>query len=110
MYFLKFVRGLQRPEGNLYVFFLQEFLIYFLKITLGCITVRGQCDTSKYCAELDAVLQVVSQQCGVEGQNHFPHPAGHTAFDAAQDTVGLLGCKCTLSGWACSIMSLSVLS
>ncbi|KAK4824658.1 hypothetical protein QYF61_017031 [Mycteria americana] len=47
--------------------------------------------------ELDAVLQVGSQQSRVEGQNHLPRPAGHASFDAAQDTVGLLGCKRTLS-------------
>ncbi|KAK4829553.1 hypothetical protein QYF61_005222 [Mycteria americana] len=46
---------------------------------------------------LDAALQVGSQQSGAEGQNHLPPPAGHAAFDAAQDTVGLLGCKHTLS-------------
>ncbi|KAK4830254.1 hypothetical protein QYF61_009321 [Mycteria americana] len=46
--------------------------------------------------ELDAVLQVGSYQSRVEGQNHLPQPAGHTSFDAAQDTVGLLGCKRTL--------------
>ena len=46
--------------------------------------------------ELDAVLPVRSHQSGAEGQNHFPQPAGHTAFDAARDTVGLLGCKLTL--------------
>jgi len=31
-----------------------------------------------------------------EGQNHLPQPAGHAAFDADQDVVGLLGCECTL--------------
>ncbi|KAK4817891.1 hypothetical protein QYF61_002060 [Mycteria americana] len=46
--------------------------------------------------ELDAVLQVRSHQSRVEGQNHLPRPAGHTSFDAAQDTVGLLGCERTL--------------
>jgi len=43
-----------------------------------------------------AVLQVGSHQSGVEGQNHLPQPAGHTAFDAAQDTIGLLGYNCML--------------
>ena len=38
--------------------------------------------------ELDAVLQVGSQESGVKGQNPFPRPAGHAALDAAQDTVG----------------------
>ncbi|KAK4826957.1 hypothetical protein QYF61_012806 [Mycteria americana] len=46
--------------------------------------------------ELDAVLQVGSHQSRVEGENHLPQPAGHASFDAAQDTVGLLGCKRTL--------------
>ena len=31
-----------------------------------------------------------------KGQNHLPRPAGHASFDAAQDTAGFLGCKCTL--------------
>ena len=38
-----------------------------------------------------------SHQSGAEGQNPLPQPAGHTSFYAAQDTVGLLGCECTLS-------------
>ena len=46
--------------------------------------------------ELDAVLQVGSHKSRVEGQNHLPRPAGHTSLDATQDTVDLLGCKCTL--------------
>ncbi|KAK4825708.1 hypothetical protein QYF61_002067 [Mycteria americana] len=43
--------------------------------------------------ELNAVVQLGSHESGVEGQNHLPRPAGHTSFDAAQDTVGFLGCK-----------------
>jgi len=46
--------------------------------------------------ELDAGLQVGSHQSRVEGQNHLPRPAGHSSFDAAQTTVGLLGCERTL--------------
>ncbi|KAK4833081.1 hypothetical protein QYF61_027743 [Mycteria americana] len=46
--------------------------------------------------ELDAVLQVRSHQSGLERQNHIPGPAGHASFDAAQHTVGILGCKHTL--------------
>ena len=56
--------------------------------------------------ELDKAFQVGSHQSGVEGQNHLPQPADHTytesqnhrstSLDAAQDTVGLLGCECTL--------------
>ncbi|KAK4828015.1 LOW QUALITY PROTEIN: hypothetical protein QYF61_022792 [Mycteria americana] len=47
--------------------------------------------------ELDAVFQVRSHKSRVEGQNYLPQPAGHVSFDAAQDTVGLLGCERTLS-------------
>ena len=36
-----------------------------------------------------------SYQSGAEWQNPLPCPAGHAAFDAAQDMVGLLGCKHT---------------
>lgn len=32
--------------------------------------------------QMDTVLQ-----SRVEGENHLPQPAGHTSFDAAQDTV-----------------------
>ncbi|KAK4829425.1 hypothetical protein QYF61_004300 [Mycteria americana] len=46
--------------------------------------------------EVDAILQVGSHQNGVEGQNHLPQPADHASFDAAQDTVGVLGCEHTL--------------
>ncbi|KAJ7414889.1 hypothetical protein BTVI_39977 [Pitangus sulphuratus] len=42
---------------------------------------------------LDAVPQVGSHESGVEGQNHLPRPAGHTAFDAAQDTNGTLSAR-----------------
>jgi len=48
--------------------------------------------------EPDAGLQVGSHQSTVEGQNHLPQRAGHTAFDAAEDAVGLLGCQSTLLG------------
>jgi len=46
--------------------------------------------------ELDAGLQVGSQESRVKGQNPLPRPAGHAALDAAQDTVGFLGGKRTL--------------
>jgi len=46
--------------------------------------------------ELEAGLHVDSHQSRVEGQNPVPRPAGHAAFDAAQDMVGLLGCERTL--------------
>ena len=29
-------------------------------------------------------------QCTAERQDHFHLPAGHTAFDAAKDTIGFL--------------------
>lgn len=31
-----------------------------------------------------------------EGDNPPPLPAGHSSLDTVEDTVGLLGCKCTL--------------
>jgi len=46
--------------------------------------------------ELDAGLQVGSQESRVKGQNPLRRPAGRAALDAAQDTVGFLGCRCTL--------------
>jgi len=48
--------------------------------------------------ELDAGLQVGSHESRVEGQNPLPQPAGYASLDAAQDTVGFLGCKPTYSG------------
>jgi len=50
--------------------------------------------------ELDAGLPLGSHQRGAEGQNPLPRPAGHTAGDAAQGSVGLLGCECTWLGHA----------
>ena len=44
---------------------------------------------------LDAVLQMGPQKSQVEGDNHLPLPAGHPFFNAAQNTVGFLGCKHT---------------
>uniref|UniRef100_A0A8B9EXW4 Phospholipase A2 n=1 Tax=Amazona collaria TaxID=241587 RepID=A0A8B9EXW4_9PSIT len=46
--------------------------------------------------ELHTILQVRSHESRVKGQEHLPRPAGHTPFDAAQNTVGPLGCKRTL--------------
>jgi len=37
-----------------------------------------------------------SHESTVEGQNHLPSHVGYTPLDAIQDTVGLLGSKCTL--------------
>ena len=45
---------------------------------------------------LHAVLQVRPHQRRAEGQDHLLCPADHTAFDAAQDMVGFLGCESTL--------------
>ena len=45
---------------------------------------------------LNTVLQLGSHKGRVEGENPLPLPAGHPSVDAAQDTVGLLGCKSTL--------------
>ena len=45
---------------------------------------------------MDAALQVGPHKGRAEGDNHLPGPAGHFSADAAQDAVGLLGCKCTL--------------
>ena len=42
-----------------------------------------------WAAGLDAVLQIVSHEGTVEGDNTLPLPAGHPFFDAVQDTVGL---------------------
>jgi len=46
--------------------------------------------------EPDAGFQVKSHQSEAEGQNHLPRPAAYASLDAAQDTVGLLRCECTL--------------
>ena len=56
-------------------------------------------------SELDAVLQVGSLESRIEGQNHLPRCADHTSLDAVQDTVGLLGCKCTLPAHVESLIS-----
>jgi len=45
---------------------------------------------------LDAVGQMKPHQCRVEGQDRLPRSAGHASVDAAQDTVGYLGCQGTL--------------
>jgi len=48
--------------------------------------------------ELNGGLQVGSHQRGAAGQNLLPEPADYASFGAAQDTIGLLGCKPTLLG------------
>lgn len=45
-------------------------------------------------SELDALLQLGSQESGIEVENHLSLPAVHDSSDADQDTVG---CQCTLS-------------
>lgn len=49
-----------------------------------------------WASHLDIVLPMGAHESQAEGDNHLPCPAGHSYFDAAQDTAGLLGCKCTL--------------
>ncbi|KAK4822882.1 hypothetical protein QYF61_021101 [Mycteria americana] len=41
--------------------------------------------------KLNTVFEVRPHQCRVEGDNHFPSPAGHTIFDTSQDAIGFLG-------------------
>ena len=47
-------------------------------------------------SDLNEVFQMRPHKSRAEWDNHLPHPAGHLSPDAAQDTVGLLGCKCIL--------------
>ncbi|KAK4811172.1 hypothetical protein QYF61_019803 [Mycteria americana] len=69
---------------------------YPLLLTPGLVVVLVHVFLVLGTPKLDAVLQVGSQESGVEGENHLPRPAGHASFDAAQDTIGFLGCECTL--------------
>ena len=46
--------------------------------------------------ELDTVLQVRPDHGGVYGKDHLPRTAGHAAFNAHQDLIGLLGHQGTL--------------
>ncbi|KAK4825536.1 LOW QUALITY PROTEIN: hypothetical protein QYF61_000113 [Mycteria americana] len=41
--------------------------------------------------KLNTVFEVRPHQCRVQGDNHFPSPAGHTISDTSQDAIGLLG-------------------
>ena len=43
--------------------------------------------------EVNAVLQVESQESRVKGNYHQPSPPGHPFFDAAQDMFGCHDCK-----------------
>ncbi|KAK4832143.1 hypothetical protein QYF61_020883 [Mycteria americana] len=40
---------------------------------------------------LNTVFKVWPHQCQVQGDDHFPSPAGHTISDISQDAIGLLG-------------------
>jgi len=44
----------------------------------------------------DTVLQMIPHKGGVDEDNHLSLSAGHPFFDAAQGTVGFLGCRHTL--------------
>ncbi|KAK4823850.1 hypothetical protein QYF61_007498 [Mycteria americana] len=41
--------------------------------------------------KLNTGFEVRPHQCRVQGDDHFPSPAGHAVFDTSQDAVGLLG-------------------
>ena len=49
----------------------------------------------------DGVLQTEPQKGRADGKNHLPHPAGLPSSDAAQDPIGLSGCKHTLRFMLC---------
>jgi len=49
--------------------------------------------------EVDTVLQVWPHQGKLEGKDNLPRPAGHSLFNASQDTVGLLGHRRTAGLW-----------
>ncbi|GAB0190507.1 hypothetical protein GRJ2_001516000 [Grus japonensis] len=46
--------------------------------------------------KLNTVLEVQPHQCRVQGDDHFPSPAGHTISDTSQDADGLPGYLGTL--------------
>jgi len=48
---------------------------------------------------LDTVLQMMPYRGRAEMGSPFPLSAGHSSVDAAQDTIGLLGCKHTAGSW-----------
>ncbi|KAK4816001.1 hypothetical protein QYF61_010869 [Mycteria americana] len=41
--------------------------------------------------KLNTVFELWPHQCRVQGDNHFPSPAGHTISDTSHDAIGLLG-------------------
>ncbi|KAK4821381.1 hypothetical protein QYF61_018919 [Mycteria americana] len=46
--------------------------------------------------KLNTAFEVQPHQCQVQGDNHFPTPAGHPVSDTSQDATGLLGHLSTL--------------
>ncbi|KAK4832282.1 hypothetical protein QYF61_021681 [Mycteria americana] len=46
--------------------------------------------------KLNTGFEVWPHQCRVQGNDHFPTPAGHAIFDTSQDAIGFLGCLGTL--------------
>ncbi|KAK4809957.1 hypothetical protein QYF61_002914 [Mycteria americana] len=46
--------------------------------------------------KLNTVFEVQPHQCQVQGDNHFPSPAGHAISDTSQAAIGLLGYMGTL--------------
>lgn len=60
--------------------------------------------------ELDAVLQVGSQESRAEGQNHLPHPAGHTSLGVLSVLGEQLTVEVTLvfSTKICSLTAVSL--
>ncbi|KAK4809955.1 hypothetical protein QYF61_002912 [Mycteria americana] len=41
--------------------------------------------------KLNTEFEVRPHQCQVQGDDHFPSPAGHTISDTSQDAIGFLG-------------------
>ncbi|KAK4817402.1 hypothetical protein QYF61_013272 [Mycteria americana] len=41
--------------------------------------------------KLNTAFEVRPHQCRVQGDHHFPSPAGHAIFDTSQDAIGFLG-------------------
>ncbi|KAK4822062.1 hypothetical protein QYF61_008871 [Mycteria americana] len=41
--------------------------------------------------KLNTGFEVRPHQCRVQGDDHFPSPAGHAIFDTSQDAIGFLG-------------------
>lgn len=56
-------------------------------------TLTAPCPHVLVAPELNTELCSGSHESGVGGDNHLSCPAGHTAFDAAQNTNGFRICK-----------------